>query len=164
MWLIGGDLAPSLGDGKSSQTKISEWGFLGTNFFSHCIFFIFFIYFFWFSVSLLCEMSYMTHSSPEKPLFQKIMSLWHLFLLCSHFGANPTTLLLKILGGGCMSRPPTSNFRGTVPPQSPLGLRPWYDSWNISVSYSVQQYEMRTYSKSECGKRWKFKCFPDLYT
>src|SRR6218665_2961690 len=28
------------------------------------------------------------------------------FLLCSYFRAHPTTLLLKILGDGCMGRPP----------------------------------------------------------
>src|SRR6218665_395652 len=31
------------------------------------------------------------------------------FLLCSYFRARQTTLLLKILGDGCMGRPPTSN-------------------------------------------------------
>src|SRR6218665_793109 len=57
-------------------------------------------------------MSYMTISSQEN----------HHFSLCSYFHTHPTTLLLKILGGQCMGRPPTSNFGGTVPlfpPRSP---------------------------------------------
>src|SRR6218665_2910436 len=69
--------------------------------------------FFRFSISLLCEMSYMTLSSQDKPPF----------LLCSYSRAYPTTLLLKILGNGCMGRPPPQIW-GTVPPV-PLGLRPW---------------------------------------
>src|SRR6218665_1507149 len=55
-------------------------------------------------------MSYMTISSQEK----------HLFLLCSYFCAHPTTLLLKILGDGCMGRPPPQIWGR--PPRSPLGL------------------------------------------
>src|SRR6218665_889501 len=57
-------------------------------------------------------MSYMTISSQEN----------HYFSLCSYLHAHPTTLLLKILGGQCMGRPPTSNFLGDrppVPPRSP---------------------------------------------
>src|SRR6218665_2100505 len=55
-------------------------------------------------------MSYMTISSQEN----------HHFLLCSYFHAHPTTLLLKILGGtNAWAVPPTSNFGGDRPPQSP---------------------------------------------
>src|SRR6218665_2556907 len=46
------------------------------------------------------------------------------FSLCSCFHAHPTTLLLKILGGGPMhGRSPTSTFGGDRPPVPP-GLRP----------------------------------------
>src|SRR6218665_3840763 len=55
-------------------------------------------------------MSYMTISSQEK----------HHFSLCSYFHAHPTTLLLKILGRtNAWAAPPTSNFGGDRPPQSP---------------------------------------------
>src|SRR6218665_2391878 len=44
----------------------------------------------------------------------------HHFSLCSYFHAHPTTLLLKILGGtNAWAVPPTSNFGGDRPPQSP---------------------------------------------
>src|SRR6218665_3302865 len=61
-------------------------------------------------------MSYMTISSQEN----------HNFSLCSCFHAHPTTLLLKILGGGPMHGrpPPPQILGGTVPPSPPLGLRP----------------------------------------
>src|SRR6218665_1573245 len=53
---------------------------------------------------------YMTISSQEK----------HNFSLCSCFHAHLTTLLLKILGGtNAWAVPPTSNFGGDRPPQSP---------------------------------------------
>src|SRR6218665_1008146 len=45
-----------------------------------------------------------------------------LFLLCSYFRAHPTTLLLKILGGGCMGHPPPQILGGTVPPVPPRSL------------------------------------------
>ena len=45
-------------------------------------------------------------------------------LLCSYFRARPTTLLLKILGDGCMGGSPLEILGGTVPPV-PLGLRLW---------------------------------------
>src|SRR6218665_2761279 len=36
------------------------------------------------------------------------------FLLCSYFRAHPTTLLLKILGDGCMGSPPPQTFGGLM--------------------------------------------------
>src|SRR6218665_1050913 len=41
------------------------------------------------------------------------------FLVSSYFSSHPITALLKILGGGYMGRPPTSNFGSTVPPVPP---------------------------------------------
>src|SRR6218665_3963860 len=79
-----------------------------------------------FSLSLLCYMSYMTLSSQENTLFQKIILLWHIFLLYSYFRALPTTLLLQLLGDGCMGRPPPQILgdRPPSPPRSPpLGNR-----------------------------------------
>jgi len=52
----------------------------------------------------------------EQPLFQKIIPLWHLILLCSYFRAHPTTLFLKILVGTDAWAVPTSNFLGDRPP------------------------------------------------
>src|SRR6218665_1166411 len=47
------------------------------------------------------------------------------FLLFSYFRAHPTTLLLKIFGGGgeCMGRPPPQTLGGPSL-QSPLGFLP----------------------------------------
>src|SRR6218665_2500246 len=84
--------------------------------------FLIFTSLFRFSVSLLCQMSYMTLSSQEKSLFLKKFLDDTYFLLSSCFHAHPTTLLLKILGGPMHGPSPTSNFGG--PPPSPLGLRP----------------------------------------
>src|SRR6218665_2793155 len=41
------------------------------------------------------------------------------FLLCSYFRAHPTTLLLKILGGGRMHGPSPTSIFGGPSPQSP---------------------------------------------
>ena len=68
-------------------------------------------------------MSYMTLSSQEKPLFQKRIPWQHLFFtlfVLLHASDNTTSQNIGGLGGGCMGRPPTSNFLGP----SPLGLRP----------------------------------------
>src|SRR6218665_3062105 len=49
------------------------------------------------------------------------------FSLCSYFHAHTTTLLLKILGGtNAWAVPHLKFLKGDRPPQSPLGLRPWY--------------------------------------
>src|SRR6218665_3045631 len=58
-----------------------------------------------FSDSLLCYMSYMTLSSQEK----------HLFYSVHTFARIHNTTSQNIRGDGCMGRPPTSNFWGTVP-------------------------------------------------
>jgi len=112
---IGGDLAPSLGDGeKFRRPRFFNEVFLGNNLHFHAQ------NFWWpflghrpcFS-DLLCVMSYMTLSSREKALFQKIIPWWHLFLLylclCMH------------------STNTTSQNMGGPSPQSSLGLRPWPD-------------------------------------
>src|SRR6218665_850463 len=67
-------------------------------------------------------MSYMTFSSQEQPLFQisEENSFMTPFLLCSYFRAHPTTLLLKILGGGRMHGPsPHLKLWGDRPPSPP---------------------------------------------
>src|SRR6218665_2711992 len=46
------------------------------------------------------------------------------FLLCSYFRADPTTLLLKILGGRMHGPSSHLNFFGVAVPPVPLGLRP----------------------------------------
>jgi len=65
--------------------------------------------------------TYMALSSLEKSLFHKRNPRWHQFLLSSYFPTHPTTLLLKILGDGCMGHPSHLKFWGR---QSPLSLRP----------------------------------------
>src|SRR6218665_2261862 len=76
-------------------------------------------------------MSYMTISSQEK----------HNFSLCSCFHAHPTTLLLKILGGtNAWGVPPTSNFWGDRPPQSPPRSPPLTHE---AVSASLRAYRSR---------------------
>src|SRR6218665_1983115 len=72
--------------------------------------------FFLFSISLLPIMSYMTLSSQEKPLFQKIIPSRH--LLCNSvraFASIPQTLLLKIFW---------ERMHGPSPPTQILGDRP----------------------------------------
>jgi len=72
-------------------------------------------------------MSYVTFSSQEKPLFQKRIPWWHLFiLLCSYFRAHSTTLLLKILGERMHGPTPPQIFWGPSPspPRSPPMCRP----------------------------------------
>jgi len=44
----------------------------------------------------------------EKRLFQKNFLLATFLLVCSYFATLPITLLLQILGDGCMGRPPSS--------------------------------------------------------
>src|SRR6218665_2526894 len=72
----------------------------------------------------------------RKPTISEKNSLMTPFLLCSYFRAHPTTLLLKIWGGGCMGRPPTSNFGG-LSPSPPLGLRLWTKSHTVG---NIQSY------------------------
>jgi len=136
---IGGDLATSLrGTENFSQTKISEWRFLRKKFISiftpkisddlflyHCfdhVFQIFPIYFLMFHIFTACNVIY-DPSSWENPLFHKIIPWWHFFYSVRAFALIRQTLLLKILGDGCMGRPP-SQIWGGPSPQSPLGLRP----------------------------------------
>src|SRR6218665_2308797 len=85
--------------------------------------FLIFTSLFRFSVSLLCQMSYMTLSSQEKPLFlKKFLDDTYFFTLFVLSRPSDNTILLKILGGPMHGPSPTSNFGG--PPPSPLGLRP----------------------------------------
>src|SRR6218665_147812 len=62
-------------------------------------------------------MSYMTLDSQKTTISEK-NSLMTPFLLCSYFRAHPT-LLLKILGDGCMGRPHLKFFLGDRFPSSP---------------------------------------------
>src|SRR6218665_366856 len=50
------------------------------------------------------------------------------FYFVRPFVRTPQHSSSKYWGDGCMGRPPTSNFGGTVP-QSPLGLRPCCSGW-----------------------------------
>src|SRR6218665_770565 len=49
-------------------------------------------------------------------------SFFTLFILSR---TSDNTISQNIGGDQCMGCPPTSNFGGDRPPQSPLGLRPW---------------------------------------
>src|SRR6218665_654525 len=70
----------------------------------------------------------------EKTSISERNSLMTPFLLCSYFRAHQTTLLLKILGDGCMGRPPSQIFGGPSP-QSPLGLRPCQEFMTVMVMH-----------------------------
>src|SRR6218665_518459 len=74
--------------------------------------------FFLFSISLLPAMSYLTLSSQEKPLFQKIIPSRHLFYSVRAFARIRQTLLLKILGGWMHGPSPSSQILGGPSPQS----------------------------------------------
>ena len=63
-------------------------------------------YFFRSCLSLLCQMWYMT----RKTSISEENSLMTPFFFSSYSFAHPTTLLLEILGVGCMGRPPSSIF------------------------------------------------------
>ena len=111
----GGDLAPSLGEtGKNFPEEISIFTPKISDDFFLVIYHVFKIFpiFFRFSISLLCELSYMTISSREKPLFQEIIPWLHLFWLCSYF----RHYFSKYWEDGCMGRPPTSNLGGPFSP------------------------------------------------
>jgi len=126
---IGGDLAPSLGGRKKCR---------GPNFWMTSLgsYFHFDIENFWwpffnhwpYIVALLpvsavnliwCNICDLFLA--KKPLFQN-KTLLHLFLVCSYFATHPITLLLEILGDGCVGRPPTSNFGGPSLPVPPKFL------------------------------------------
>ena len=68
------------------------------------MFFNFFI-FFTFSISL----------QYAKPLFQKIIPWWHLFLLCSCFREHPTNTTSQNIGGTDAWAVPHPNFWGDLP-------------------------------------------------
>src|SRR6218665_3996549 len=117
-------MAPSLGDGKIYRgPRFLNDAFLEKKFpFSRPKFLMTF-----FRILItMFNIVYDQISSQEQPLFQKTIPLLHLFLLRT-FTANPTTLLLKILGGtvdcGLHGSSPTSNFCGDRPP-SPSGSPP----------------------------------------
>ena len=77
-----------------------------------------------FSISLLCQMSYMTLSSPEKPVFQEINSLITPFLtlfVLSRASHNTTSQNIGGMDAWAIPSPP--QILGGPSP-SPLGLRP----------------------------------------
>ena len=136
--ISGGDLAPSLGDGNF---------FRGPTFLNDVFFrrkFPFSRPKIRFSVSLLCKMSYITLIWPflhkKKHYFRKEFLDDTYFLLCSSFRARPATLLLKILGGQCMGRSPTSNFGGPSPqsPRSPPLHHIYLGDWGRSPPQSLR--------------------------
>ena len=126
LFTVGGDLAPSLGDGEKFRGPrfLNDVFFRKKFLFSRPKFLMTFLKSsFTFSISLLCVMSYKTLSSREKHIFQKIISLLslHLFLLCSSFHAHPTNTRptsQNIGEDGYMGRPPP-HFLGGPSPQFP---------------------------------------------
>ena len=73
-------------------------------------------------VSFICKVTGDTPFLHLKiPISQPKNPLEYLCLVSSYFASHPITLVLKILGDGCMGRPPTSNFGGRPPspPKSP---------------------------------------------
>src|SRR6218665_2709033 len=84
-------------------------------------------------LAVVHDPSYMTLSSQEK----------HPFLLFSYFRAHPTTLLLKILGGGANAcAVPHLKLWGDRRPQSSLGFRP------CILAISIAPLEVRYYSEA----------------
>src|SRR6218665_2610442 len=77
---------------------------------------------------------YMTISSQEKHNF------FTLFMLSR---TSDNTTPQNIGGDQCMGGPPTSNFGGDRPPQSPLGLRPCLQVWQ---TYSIRGCIFRQYT------------------
>ena len=87
-----------------------------------------------FYISSLSVMSYMTLSPREEHLFQKIIHLWHFFLLCLCFRTHPTNITSQNMAGAdAWAVPPPQIFLGgpSLPwsrGDSPLDLRPWDDA------------------------------------
>src|SRR6218665_708854 len=72
-----------------------------------------------FHIFTVCEMSlYDSFFTRKTPISEKNF-LMTPFLICSHFRAHPTTLLLKIFGVRMHGPSPTSNFEGNRPPSLP---------------------------------------------
>ena len=107
---MGGDLAPSLRDGK----KFRGPNFPNDLFLWKKIHFTAENCFFCLLPGLCCLTSdtcitNMTTFLQKNVYFrQNISSLTNFFLICSYFATLPITLLLQILGYGCMGRPPSS--------------------------------------------------------
>ena len=123
--ISGGDLAPSLEGRTFFRGPIH---FHGQNFwwlfFSHWPGFSDFPFLFpdFPYLFLLCSMSYMTPSSQEQPLFQKRIPLGHydtFFYSVRTFARIRQHYFSKYWGVGCMGRPHTSIFWGTVPQEIP---------------------------------------------
>src|SRR6218665_2217615 len=76
-----------------------------------------------------CSISPFPHK--KNHYFRKEFLYDSFFLICSYFRAHPTTLLLKILGDGCMGRSLTSNFGGDRPPVSPTCRSPPLVLWPV---------------------------------
>ena len=102
------------------------------------LFFRFFLSFHRFSISLLRVMSYMTLSSREKTLFQKIILDDTFSYSVRAFARIRQTLLLKILGGRMHGPSPTSNFfggRSPSPPRSP--------PMHLHLNFHQSQFHLR---------------------
>ena len=126
---IGGDLEPSLGDGKKFRRPRTflrkKFHFRGQNFWWPFYSLTMIFGFVLFSISLLPVMSYFTLSSQEKPLFFKTIPSQHLFYSVCAFARIRQTLLLKIFWGRMHGQSLPSQILGELSRQSPLGLRPW---------------------------------------
>ena len=144
------------GTEKISQTKISEWRFFREKFpfsspkFLMTIFFFFLIIGHIFQIfrilfqifrifRLLCEISYMTHSSREKLIFHKTFPWWHLFntLFVLSRASNNTTS--QNIGGRMHGPYPHLNFFGGRPPvpfrSPPMHVGPCNRNLLITFSY-----------------------------
>ena len=119
---------------KNSLSEISEWRFLGKNFHFHVqnfwwpvlvihhVFRIFPVFFLIFHIFTACNVV-CDPSSREKPLFQKIIPWWHLFLLCSCFCAHPANTTSQNIRGTDAWAVPHLKFGGPSP-SPPICLRP----------------------------------------
>jgi len=84
------------------------------------------IFFFWFLYLYCVECRMWPFFTKITPISENNSMMTPFLKLCSCFYAHPTnTILLKILGHGCISRPPTSNLLGGVPPVPPRSPPMW---------------------------------------
>ena len=101
---IGGDLAPSLGDGKKFRgPKFPNWPFLGKNFHFHAE------NFWWLFLVIDHIFLFLCFACLIYLYFWK-NPWWHHVLLSSYFRTHPITLLLKILGERIRGPSSTSIF------------------------------------------------------
>ena len=126
---IGGDLAPSLGDGKTiSQIKISEWHFLRKNFRFHGQNFLVIdhdvricpLFFKMFHNFPACNVVYNHFLTRKTPISENNSLMTRFYLLCSCFRTHPTNTTSQNVGGtDAWTVPHLKIFWGDRPPRSP---------------------------------------------